>query len=102
VLLMSERQWQQQVIDLARLFHWGYYHTHDSRRSNPGFPDLVLWKDRTIFAELKTNHGRLTADQRRVIHQLIGAGAEVYVWRPRDLDDVQRVLTTQQGRGRAA
>lgn len=90
---MTERQWQQQVIDLARLLQWSYYHTFDSRRSNPGFPDLVLWKDRTIFAELKTNHGRLTAEQRRVAEALARAGAEVYVWRPRDLDDVQRVLT---------
>jgi hypothetical protein len=92
---MLEREWQEQVLELAKLYRWIHFHAHDSRRSPAGFPDLVLWRERVIYAELKTNTGSLTGDQERVIHQLIDAGAEVYVWRPRDLDDVHRVLTTR-------
>lgn len=91
---LSERQWQQQVIDLATLYRWTWYHTHDSRRSNPGFPDLVLVRDRVLFAELKTDRGRLTTDQHRWIGRLEDAGAEVFVWRPKDLDWVRTELAS--------
>lgn len=39
---ISEKEFQAQVLDLARLTGWLCYHPHDSRRSAPGFPDLVL------------------------------------------------------------
>jgi hypothetical protein len=43
------------------------YHTHDSRYSQPGFPDLVLVhprKKRIIFAELKRDDEYPTTEQR--------------------------------------
>jgi hypothetical protein len=53
---ISEKEFQAQVLGLARLSGLLCYHTHDSRRSKPGVPDLVLARppvDR--FVELKTD-----------------------------------------------
>lgn len=39
---MSESVFQSKVINMAKSLGWEHYHTHDSRRSVAGFPDLVL------------------------------------------------------------
>jgi hypothetical protein len=96
--LMLEREWQSQVTEAARTLGWRVYHTHDSRRSEPGWPDLALVRDRLIMAELKTEAGRLSESQRTWIDSLANAGVEVYVWRPSDVNHVLRTLST---RGRA-
>jgi hypothetical protein len=89
---LNEAQFQRQVTDLATLLGWSWYHTHDSRRSPAGFPDLVLWRDRVVFAELKTDKGRTSVAQMNTCDGLTIAGAEVHVWRPRDFPDVKAVL----------
>jgi hypothetical protein len=106
---MTEAQWQQQVIDLAKLGGWRSYHTFDSRRSAPGFPDLVLLRPpELVFVEVKAEKGKTTPEQDAwledlgVVAQCILlsqdslAGDEipvqVYVWRPSDFDEVRRVL----------
>jgi hypothetical protein len=100
----TERDFQRQVVELATLCRWRVYHTYDSRRSNPGFPDLVLVRDGiVVFAELKNQAGRLTDDQRewlaaltRVATQLEDEGAnprvQVYCWRPADWPEIERLL----------
>lgn len=92
--LISEKSWQQQVKDLARLLGWKTYHTYDSRRSDPGFPDLILArKKRLVVAELKMEKRRLTASQLFWIDAFKEIPcAEVYIWRPSDLDQVQKIL----------
>lgn len=53
---MTERQFQPQVVQLARLCGWLIYHTFDSRRSAAGFPDLCMVRgDRCLFVELKSD-----------------------------------------------
>ena len=90
---VSERDWQATVVQLAKLRGWRHYHTHDSRRSAPGFPDLVLVRgERVIFAELKTDTGRVSVAQREWLDALRLTPAEVAIWRPRDWDDVQACL----------
>ena len=89
---MTEREWQAQVVQAARLLGWTTYHTHDSRRSDAGWPDLALVRDRLVMAELKTDTGRLSAAQERWLALLKGAGIETHVWRPRDIDQVLDVL----------
>ena len=81
---LTERQWQTEVVNLARHQGWLVYHTYDSRRSEPGFPDLVLVRGAVIFVELKTDKGRLTKAQKRWLTRLRDAGADVWVWRPCD------------------
>lgn len=105
----SEAAFQQQVIQLARFYGWRHFHVHDSRRSAPGFPDLVLLRGaELIFAELKTASGRVRAEQiewlrdltaisaavEDTVSRLVGVpGAahpppvvDVFVWRPADFD----------------
>ncbi len=40
--VLSEADFMDQVIDLAHLYGWMVYHTYDSRRSAPGYPDLAF------------------------------------------------------------
>ncbi len=90
---VSEKLWQQWVTDLAKLKHWRCYHTFDSRRSTPGFPDLVLVRHhRLIVAELKAEKGRLTPPQKEWLDALAFTGIETYVWRPSEADDVLQIL----------
>lgn len=91
-----EKDWQRQVRELAdKLGYRRAYHTFDSRRSDTGFPDLVLvsaQRGRIVYLELKREKGRLTASQAEWIRDLAAAGAEVYVARPRNLQDLADVL----------
>lgn len=89
---MREREWQAQVVQAARLLGWSVYHTHDSRRSEPGWPDLALVRERLVMAELKTDTGRVSEAQQRWLALLDAAGVETYLWRPRDVDSVLSVL----------
>ena len=62
---ITEKQWQQDVKDLARMLGWKTYHTLRSKGSDPDFPDLVMarrhnigpicpeYETRVIVAELK-------------------------------------------------
>ena len=90
----SEREFQQAIIDLAKANGWLVYHTYDSRRSEPGFPDLVLTNGRrVVFAEVKTNGGRTTEAQERWLRLLSDANADVFVWRPRHWAQIAITLT---------
>src|SRR5262245_24961786 len=86
-LTITEAQWTNLLLDLAAWWGWRAYHTYDSRKSAPGFPDLALVRPpRLIFAELKVGRGRLSADQQRWLRDLLrcGGNVEMYVWRPQD------------------
>lgn len=91
---VSEKEFMANVVELATLLGWRSYHTHDSRRSAPGFPDCVFVRDaRLLFAELKTERGRLTLPQRSWLAALRQCrGAEVYEWRPSDWLKIEAVL----------
>lgn len=92
-LELTERQWQAQVLEAARVLEWLIYHTYDSRRSEPGFPDLMLLKGtRLVVAEVKTQKGRLNFAQEVWLEAFRATNAEVYVWRPDDWPEVERVL----------
>ena len=91
-LAMTENVWQAACISLAHNLRWRVYHTFDSRRSQPGFPDLVLVRERIIFAELKDMRRQLTTAQSEWLDDLRRAGAEAYVWRPSDYPEVERTL----------
>lgn len=95
----GEKAFLGQVLQLARLYGWLAYHTHDSRHSAGGFPDLTLVRGgRLVFAELKVGGNTPTPAQVVWLRALEAAGAEAYVWRPGDFDQIQTVLSG----GRAA
>lgn len=82
---MSEAQLQAAVIECARALGWAVYHTHDSRRSEAGFPDLCMVRgNRLLFAELKSASGRVSDAQEGWLLALIETGADVEVWYPSD------------------
>jgi hypothetical protein len=92
---MTEKTLQGLVERCARLFSWRAYHTYDSRRSAPGFPDLILIRgERLVAVELKSERGRVTEAQLAWLMDLKRAGVEAFVWRPSDWlsGEVERVL----------
>lgn len=90
---MTEAQLLAAVRRLATALGWRTYHTHDSRRSPAGFPDLTLVRrGRLVFAELKTERGKTTGEQDAWLADLADVelradNVRAYVWRPRDLLD---------------
>jgi len=91
----------RQLIEAAEWQGWMVYHTYDARMCEPGFPDLVMvhpLKHRMFFAEIKREQGRLSKDQLIWIGALmLVPGAEVYVWRPRDIDAAMATLAKREG-----
>jgi hypothetical protein len=91
---LSEKAFQDQVIELATWCRWRHFHVFDSRRSDAGWPDLVLVRaPQLLVAELKTDRGRLTPAQRDWLAVLAACGVETHVWRPRDFDEIHARLT---------
>ena len=106
--LITEKDFQATVIDLARSLGWIVGFTHDSRKSEPGEPDLRMVHPvqyRVIFAELKTAKGKLTKGrytksgrwlpgQDQWQDALISCpGVEYYLWRPDGLDgEIEQIL----------
>jgi spermidine/putrescine-binding protein len=89
---VKEKDWLAQVRQLARLHGWRVFHAYDPILTDPGFPDLVLVRERVIFAELKGPRGRVSERQWEWIDALMAAGAEVYIWHPDDIDEVIETL----------
>lgn len=90
---ISEKQFQAQVIAYAKLRGYRIYHNPDSRRSTAGFPDLVLVRrPRVVFAELKTDTGRVRPEQTAWLDELRACGMTAVIWRPEDWPDVERTL----------
>ena len=92
---MTEGQLQASVRQLAELEGWKHYHTHDGRRSDPGWPDSFMVRGRRkIAAELKRETKQPTQDQADWLAALEAAGVEAYVWRPSDWREgrIARVL----------
>jgi hypothetical protein len=86
---ITESQFQRQVLELARLHGWitAHFRPGMTRKGRwmtavagdgVGFPDLVLVRDRVIYAELKTDVGRIRVEQARWIKLLRRAGQEVF------------------------
>jgi hypothetical protein len=97
MLAQTEAQFQTAVIEFARLSGWRVYHTHDSRHSEPGFPDLTMVRNGClIFAELKADKGRLSPAQREWLADLETVAGwpavEVYTWRPSQWSEIEEAL----------
>lgn len=83
---MSENELLDHVrritIQLGLLVH----HAYDSRRSDPGLPDLIILSPKgVLWRELKTEKGRLRPMQARWLETLTRNGSDAGVWRPTDL-----------------
>ena len=85
--ILTETQFQGLVLDVAETFGWEVFHDGDSRRSNAGFPDLVLVKDgRIIFAELKREKNSYPSKEQMnwlaLLSQAAWDNVMAVLWRP--------------------
>lgn len=109
---ITEAELQAMVVELAHLAGWMIQHTRPARtadggwrtpiQGHKGFPDLVLVHERhgrVIFAELKSETGRVRPEQREwatALQATTGRSDVVQyrLWRPSDWDDIERTLRT--------
>ena len=110
---LSESQWLAWVMARAREYGWACYHTHDSRKSGAGFPDLVLTRPTgallgqltltgepmaavtLVAAELKREHSpsMFTQAQAEWLERFAGVpGCTAYLWMPRHYKTALEVL----------
>ena len=92
--LMTEKEFQAQVTETAKLLGWKVYFTWRSFHSPSGFPDLVMVRlSRIIFAELKSEKGKVSPAQQEWLDALAGPEkCEVYLWKPSSWDEVLEIL----------
>ena len=110
-LHQTEAQFQQAVLDAARVHQWFAHHQRPARvrrdgadtyrsaiAGDKGFPDIVLVRSRNgvgrlIVAELKSATGKLTAEQAAWLGMLeLVPGIEVFCWVPDDMDAILEIL----------
>lgn len=87
---LTEKLFMGRVTQAAKACGWMVYHTHNSFHSAKGFPDLCLVHAKrklSYFIELKTETGKVTAEQQEWIDALLAAGHNAAVVRPKDWDD---------------
>ena len=101
---ISEATFTKQVIQLARVLGWlsAHFRPGMTKRGGwvtavsgdgVGFPDLILLRhNRRIMAELKAAKGKVTPEQEAWLESAKRAEFEVYIWRPSDIDEIERVL----------
>lgn len=79
----DEDAFQSAVVEAAKMHRCLCYHTHDSRRSEKGFPDLVIVGRRGIlYRELKMLRKQTTPEQEKWLTRLNAVGQSAAVWRP--------------------
>ncbi|GIV07644.1 MAG: hypothetical protein KatS3mg017_0846 [Fimbriimonadales bacterium] len=102
---VPEREFQARVIQLARLCGWRVYHSRPAQyrsgrwatplQGEAGLPDLILLRPpRLVFAELKSEKGRVSKEQQAWLDALRACnGVEVYLWRPSDWASIVATLS---------
>lgn len=103
-LVQSEDDLSDFVKDYAKLNGWRRIHFRPlkNRRGkwetplegDAGYPDWTLVRgERLVFAELKGPRGRVESVQQEWLDDLRQVpGIEVYVWFPKDIDEIKAVL----------
>lgn len=92
---MTERDLQDAAMALLKLHGYRTYHVYDSRRSAPGFPDIIAVRGERLFAiECKAERGRTTRPQREWLTALMGVKqVDAFVLRPGpDLSALEELL----------
>lgn len=82
---MSEDALQERIRKACKKLGLSVQHIHDSRRCwLPGWPDLAIFGTSPLFAELKSQRGTMSADQRQVRLAIEAAGLGYRLWKPSD------------------
>lgn len=113
----TERSFQAQVIRAAELLGWRVRHDSATNqrqtcaschamlrcascgtepriiRNAAGMLDLLLIRrPRVVWAELKSDRGKLTDEQLTMLTELRASGQEAYLWKPKDWPTIERIL----------
>lgn len=92
---VSEKVFMDAVVRLAKEAGYLVYHTHTSKRSPEGFPDLICARAGSplLAIETKTDTGQVTLAQEAWLTAL-GActGVVADIWLPKDLEEICRQL----------
>ncbi len=106
----QEAAFQTWVLKTARASGWLAVHLYPIRpipggryvaaSSAQGFPDLVLVRERLLFAELKCGKRKLDPEQLVWVEALRAAGGEVHVWRGEETAEVKALLRGARSPGR--
>ena len=92
---ISEKAFMAAVVKMARQQHYMVYHTHTSKRSPEGFPDLICARAGSplLAIETKTDVGQVTLAQQAWLEALAGCtGVVAECWRPAQLEEICRTL----------
>lgn len=101
---ISEKEFQQQVIEYAQVRGWKVAHfrpgmTKDGNwvtavsGDGKGFPDtLLIRRTEIIVAELKVSYNKPSKEQQAWLTAFSMAGVEAYVWWPEDWEQIEKVL----------
>lgn len=90
---ISEKAFQAAVIALAKRNGFLVYHTFNSKKSEAGFPDLVLIRAGSlIIAELKVGDNKPTVPQSTWLEAFRECGVPAFVWYPKDLETIVTML----------
>jgi len=94
--MTEESQFQAKVITLAtRLGYDFIYHTHNSRRSPKGFPDLIMIRPRDmrlVVIEFKIKPHKPTTEQQKWLDAFALVTNFCFLWYPEDWDEILEVL----------
>jgi hypothetical protein len=98
---MGEDVLQSHVLEMCKSLGLLAYHTFDSRRSVPGFPDLVIvGQNGVLYRELKRRNGKVRRDQVHWLVALRVAGQDADVWRPEDWQNASSASSGHSARSR--
>ena len=99
---LTEEAFQSLVIDMAHAAGWKVAHFRPARTSKgwrtavsgdgKGLPDLILVRERVVWAELKAVTKKMTNEQIDWAVWLLDANQEWYCWDPKDMDEIKKVL----------
>jgi len=92
----TEQAWMNAVIEMAEWLGYTVHHETDSRKTNPGYPDITAVHPvhGCVWFETKrqTRPASYTAEQRHWIATLQASGQVAAVIQPSDGDWVEAVL----------
>jgi hypothetical protein len=90
----EDADFQAKILKLAKATGWLCYHTYDSRRSKPGFPDLVLVRGASmLFLEVKSEDGKAKPEQEAWIARLKQVKfVSAAICRPQNWDEIAEML----------
>lgn len=103
--LLSEKQYQKQITDLASIYGWRWVHFADSRKQvkpgvfvgdkeSAGFPDLLLLRPpEMVVVEVKRETGKTTEIQEEWLKDFRGCGVDAFVSRPSNFEEIMSRLT---------